>query len=131
LPYLWGGTSSKAVDCSGFVKSVYFLNGYILARDASQQINYGQKIELEIEKLQVGDLLFFGRLTPRSVTHVGMYIGNTEYIHSSGMVKINSLDSTRLNYKDYGTNCWLGAQRFINQASSEGLIPVSEHPWYN
>ena len=41
IPYLWGGTSAKGMDCSGFTKTVYFLNGVLLDRDASQQVNNG------------------------------------------------------------------------------------------
>jgi SH3-like domain-containing protein len=130
LPYLWGGTSSKAVDCSGFMKNIYFMSGYVLARDASQQINYGQSIELEIDSLEIGDLLFFGNKEKGKVTHVAMYIGDTEYIHASGRVKINSLDKHRTNYSEYRTVSWLGAQRYIGQKTSEGIKPVSEHSWY-
>ncbi|MCU4156163.1 C40 family peptidase [Carboxylicivirga sp. A043] len=130
LPYLWGGTSSKAVDCSGFMKNIYFMNGYILARDASQQINYGQSVELKVEALEVGDLLFFGNKEKGKVTHVAMYIGDTEYIHASGRVKINSLDESRENYSEYRTASWLGAQRYIGQEKNEGLMPVSQHGWY-
>jgi hypothetical protein len=130
LPYLWGGTSSKAVDCSGFLKNIYFMNGYILDRDASQQIEHGCSIELNIDSLMAGDLLFFGNKASNRVTHVAMYIGDTEYIHSSGRVKINSLDSTRDNYSNYRTSTWLGAQRYIGQEPGEGIMAVKRHPWY-
>ena len=135
IPYLWGGTSSKAFDCSGFVKTVYYLNGVILARDASQQFMYGIKIGKEAypDSLRVGDLLFFGYMNngnPRP-THVGMYIGDTEFIHASGMVKVNSLDSTRSNYSRSRRDAFLGVRRIIGAESVEGLQPVSSHPWYN
>ena len=62
LPYLWGGTSSKGVDCSGFSKTVYYLNGLILNRDASQQALHGMHVDLSegYGQLRPGDLLFFG-----------------------------------------------------------------------
>ena len=46
-PYLWGGTSGKGMDCSGFTKEVYFRNGMILSRDASQQVRAGEEIETD------------------------------------------------------------------------------------
>jgi cell wall-associated NlpC family hydrolase len=63
LPYLWGGTSAKGFDCSGFTKTVYFINGVILPRDASQQVLVGELVDTstDFNKLQPGDLLFFGR----------------------------------------------------------------------
>jgi len=135
IPYLWGGTSSKAFDCSGFIKTVYYLNGIILARDASQQFMYGIKISKEAypDSLRVGDLMFFGHYKdgkPRP-THVGMYIGDTEFIHASGRVKVNSLDSTRSNFSRSRRDAFLGVRRIIGAEPGEGLQPVSTHPWYD
>ena len=98
VPYLWGGTSTKGVDCSGFTKTVYSLNGIQLLRNASHQARLGEAVELnpELSNLKKGDLLFFGSAAndrrPERVTHVGIYLENKRFIHSSGLVRINSLD---------------------------------------
>jgi hypothetical protein len=134
-PYLWGGSSAKGVDCSGFIKSIYFNNGTILARDASQQANYGEEIGINgAFDFMPGDLLFFGRKArenkPERITHVGMYLGDTEFIHSSGLVKINSFDSTRHNYSRYRTIGLLQVRRIIGRPDSEGIVSVKNHTWY-
>ena len=132
FPYLWGGTSSKAMDCSGFVKTVYFLNGVVLERDASQQINHGKEIDITsgYTNLQKGDLLYFGSKQPYKVTHTGMYIGDSEFIHSSGYIHINSLDKTRENFNSDLVSKLLGARRVIGNPPEQGCLPVKQHDWY-
>lgn len=97
IPYLWGGMSTKGFDCSGLVRTVYLMNGIALPRNASQMVELGEEVPLDA--LEAGDLLFFGRTipgadgTPKSkVTHVGMYIGDGQFIHASHLVRINSMD---------------------------------------
>ncbi len=133
IPYMWGGTSLKAADCSGFTKTVWFLNGVILERDASQQFKYGEAVDAgpEQENLQPGDLLFFGRKDPIRIIHVGIYVGNREVIHSLGKVWINSMDSTRSNFSRYLFSTFVGAKRVIQLPSQSGYMKVKDHPWYN
>ena len=133
-PYLWGGSSTKAVDCSGFVQSVYFQNGRILSRDASLQARHGNVIDISdgFDDLMKGDLLFFGWKNESGphVTHVAIYIGNYEYIHSTGRVMVNSLDSASNIYNKYRRNSLLSARRILKIEEYPGIIPVGRHEWY-
>jgi hypothetical protein len=136
LPYLWGGTSVKANDCSGYTKTVYFLHGVLLPRDASQQILVGDPVDTEngYENLQPGDLLFFGRHAtderPQRVTHVGIYKGGLEFIHQSGRVKIQSFDPDAENYSEYRDRGFLGARRVIGADESSGIVFLEYSPHY-
>jgi len=121
FPYLWGGTSSKGMDCSGYTKMVYFMNGFIIPRDASQQINAGKTVdkELKFEGLAKGDLIFFGRKATaekkQRVTHVGLWLGNDkmEFIHASGNVHVSSMDNKQPNYDEFNKNRYLGSKRYL------------------
>ena len=78
--YLWGGTIGPNFDCSGLVQAAFASIGVVLPRDSYQQEQFVSSVVLE--NVVAGDLLFFG--TPVKTTHVALYIGNGEYIHSSG-----------------------------------------------
>lgn len=131
VPYLWGGTSTKGVDCSGFTKTIYLMNGEIIPRDASQQITAGELIDTDrsFENLQPGDLLFFGTEAadekPRSVVHVGMWIGNMEFIHSSSRVQINSMDPDAANFDEFNYNRYLESRRYLTE-NRQNLLEISE-----
>lgn len=119
IPYLWGGTSYKGMDCSGFTKTVYFLNGWILPRDASQQVRIGQLVDTSkgFANLRKGDLLFFG--TPASahsseiVSHVGMWLGENKFIHASGLIRISSMDPSSPDFDVFNSARFLRARRIL------------------
>lgn len=103
VPYLWGGNSSKANDCSGFTQTVFRANGIQLPRDARQQVHMGREIkpDEDFSNVQSGDLFFFG--IGDRITHVGLGLGGAEFIHQSNTVHINSLNPEDPHFNAFRT----------------------------
>ena len=121
VPYLWGGTSPKGMDCSGFTKTVFRLNGLELNRDANQQAQMGVDVSTgdDMRQLSKGDLLFFGQKAtaerPERITHVGIYLQDKTIIHTPGGsgVRIDSFDPAAPNYNDGLVRSLVRARRII------------------
>lgn len=121
VPYLWGGASPNGVDCSGLALLAYRFCGVDLPRNASQQARLGDMLKVRngedfvLDSLQAGDLLFFGSWREdgsAKVTHVGIYIGDGRFIHSSQVVRVNSLLASREDYYE-NSHRLLFAKRII------------------
>ncbi len=89
VPYLWGGRSAFGCDCSGFVQTVFKINNIKLPRDAYMQVEYGETINF-FDMIKPADLVFFGDI--EKITHVGIALEDNKIIHSSGSVRIDSLN---------------------------------------
>ena len=118
IPYVYGGTTRRGFDCSGFTQYVYRKCGLTLTRTCLGQIGEGMIIPKE--QLQCGDLVFFRRTTssPNFVTHVGIYLGDGKMIHagSSKGIAIVDLES------DYYVKHYLCARRIIQTTDSPAPI---------
>ncbi|MCX7745296.1 MAG: NlpC/P60 family protein [Clostridia bacterium] len=107
VPYVWGGVSPAGFDCSGFTHYVFLQNGIVLQR--TSELQYEQGIAVSKEQLKPGDLVFFTTYKP-GPSHVGIYLGNNQFIHeSSGAGKVTISDLSKSYYLEH----YIGAKRII------------------
>ena len=137
IPYIWAGTSTKGMDCSGFVRTVLFMHDIIIPRDASQQALVGERIDIapDFENLRPGDLVFFGRKgtdkVAQKVVHVGIYVGAKRFIHSQGDVHVSSFDPNDPLFDAFNRGRLLFAPRvlpYINKV--EEVNTTLTNPYY-
>lgn len=131
IRYSWGGTSRNGFDCSGFVQYVFRQHGVRLPRTSREQARVGSAVPRD--SLRAGDLVFF-ITRGRSISHVGIYIGNNRFVHASsggGRIRVDALQG-------YYSRRYAGARRVSSRFVADNMqdeldkfaatLPVETYP---
>jgi len=112
-PYVWGGTAANGFDCSGLVQWAYAKHGIRLPRMSRDQARAGSEVPPVADALQPGDILLFAAQPGGGVSHVGLYVGEQKFIHSSSSgVKLSRLESQDPDGA-WWVGRWVGARRIV------------------
>ena len=112
-PYEWGGTAANGFDCSGLIQYAYGRHGIRLPRVSRDQASSGSVVTPLVEALKPGDILLFAAQPNGGVTHVGMYVGEQTFIHSSTTgVKLSRLEAQDPDGAWWVAR-WVGARRIV------------------
>jgi len=130
VPYVLGGTTPRAFDCSGFVRYVFAQHGILLPRTAHEQAALGEAPSPG-DTLQAGDLLFF--YGGEGAQHIAMYVGGDTIIHASSVhhhVRLDVLTRSGLNRRSWFNQRLIAVRRLLPM---EGLsyVPTSRPPTYS
>ena len=128
VSYMWGGTTTAGMDCSGLVKICYLNQGIILRRDAGEQATTGTPLGDNFREYRQGDLVFFKSATTGRIVHVGIYDGDGLYVHSSGRVRVNSLDPDSPLY--IPSNILASGCRIAGNINTDGITLITNSPAY-
>jgi len=112
-PYAWGGSDGNGFDCSGLIQYAYGQHGVILPRISRDQMRMGRALDRNVGALRPGDILGFSAGGTSQISHVGLYVGDGQFIHSSSTgVKVSSLTATDGDTR-WWRDRWVGARRVV------------------
>lgn len=85
VPYRYGGSTPAGFDCSGYIMFLFHQLGKDIPRTADQQATVGKPVA--VGKLRPGDVVYFATTDEPTISHIGLYIGNHQFIHASSTAK--------------------------------------------